>query len=377
MSTEPNPSRLFSPIKLRGLELANRVVVAPMCQYSANEGNMTDWHVMHLGTLANSGAGLLFVEATGVELEGRISHGCTALANDANEAAMQRVMEACTRYGNAKIGIQLGHAGRKASVKRPWEGGASLAEGAWPTKSASALPFDPNWHTPCSMSLDESERLKDAFFQATLRANRIGFEVIEIHAAHGYLLNQFLSPISNTRDDKYGGSLENRMRLPLEIFAAMREAWPAAKPLGIRISAVEWVDGGITLADSIALAHALKALGCDFMDVSSGGNAYNQKITLGAGYQVPFAEAIRKAVDMPVMAVGLITEAAHAEQIVATGQADMVALARGFMDDPLWARHAAWHLGADTRMAPQHARVTPKSWAPARKHLPPALKAAE
>ena len=371
-------SRLFSPIKLRDLELANRVVVAPMCQYSADNGSMTDWHMMHLGTLANSGAGLLIVEATGVEPEGRITHGCTALSTDANEQSMKRVVDACRKWGNAKIGIQLAHAGRKASVNRPWEGGASLKTGAWTTKSASALPFDPAWHTPKSLSPDEIETLKDAFFQATIRAARVGFDLVEIHGAHGYLMNQFLSPISNTRDDKYGGSLENRIRLPLELFSVMREAWPATKPLGYRVSAVEWVEGGITLADTIAFAKGLKQLGCDFLDVSSGGNAVNQKIELKPGSQVAFAEAVRKAVPgLPVMAVGLIADAEQAESIVASGQADMVALARGFMDDPLWARHAAWRLGAETTMAPQHARVTPKSWAPGRKHLAAALKAAE
>ena len=371
-------SRLFSPIKLRDLELANRVVVAPMCQYSADNGSMTDWHMMHLGTLANSGAGLLIVEATGVEPEGRITHGCTALSTDANEQSMRRVVDACRKWGNAKIGIQLAHAGRKASVAKPWEGGASLKTGAWTTKSASALPFDPAWHTPKSISLDDIEKLKDAFFQATIRAARVGFDLVEIHGAHGYLMNQFLSPISNTRDDKYGGSLENRIRLPLELFSVMREAWPATKPLGYRVSAVEWVEGGITIADTIAFAKALKHLGCDFIDVSSGGNAVNQKIELKPGYQVPFADAVRKAVPgLVVMAVGLIADAEQADSIVAAGPADMVALARGFMDDPLWARHAAWTLGAEPAMVPQHARVTPKSWAPGKKHLPAALKAAE
>ena len=374
-----NQSQLFSPIKLRGLELANRVVVAPMCQYSAEDGNMTDWHIMHLGTLANSGAGLVIAEASGVEPEGRISLGCPALSNDANEQAMKRVVDACKKYGNAKMGLQLAHAGRKASVKRPWEGGTSLASNdAWLTKSASNLPFDPAWHTPKSMATDEIERLKDAFFQSAIRADRAGFDLIEIHGAHGYLLNQFLSPISNKRTDKYGGSLENRIRLPLEIFAAVREAWPSTKPLGVRVSAVEWIEGGITIEDTIAFAKGLKQLGCDFMDVSSGGNAYNQKIEIKAGYQVPFAEAVRQAVPgMPVMAVGLITEPEHAEAIVASGQADIVALARGFMDDPLWARHAAWRLGVEPRMAPQHARVTPKSWPGAKKHLAPVPKAAE
>ncbi|MFM9939015.1 MAG: NADH:flavin oxidoreductase/NADH oxidase [Hyphomicrobiaceae bacterium] len=378
MTTATHTSRLFSPIKLGGLELSNRLVVAPMCQYSADNGSMTDWHMLHLGSLANSGAGLLIVEATGVELAGRISHGCTALENDANESAMKRVMDSCRKYGTAKLGIQLGHAGRKASVKRPWEGGTPLTEGAWQTKSASALPFDPAWHTPASMTLDEIERLKEAFVQAARRADRIGFDLIELHGAHGYLLNQFLSPISNTRTDKYGGNLENRVRLPLELMAAVRSVWPAAKPLGIRISAVEWVEGGITIEDSIGFAHGLKAIGCDFMDVSSGGNAYNQKIQLMPGYQVPYATAIKKATGMPVMAVGLITEAEQAEGIIADDKADMIAIARAFMDDPRWGWHAAWRLGVETPMVPQYARTNPKTWPPAREKYAPAMrKAAE
>lgn len=371
-------SRLFSPIKLRDLDMSNRLVVAPMCQYSADNGNMSDWHIMHLGSLANSGAGLLIFEATGVELAGRISLGCPALETDANETAMKRVVDACRKWGTAKLGIQLAHAGRKASVKRPWEGGTPLGAEAWTTKSASAIPFDPAWHTPAAMTLDEIERLKDLFVQAARRADRIGFDLIELHAAHGYLMNQFLSPISNKRTDKYGGSLENRVRLPLEILAAIRTVWPAHKPLGIRISAIEWVEGGITIEDSIAFAHGLKAVDCDFIDVSTGGNAYNQKIELKPGYQVPFAAAIKKAVGIPVMAVGLITEAEQAEAILANGEADMIAIARAFLDDPRWGWHAAWRLGVETPMMPQYARTTPKTWHPAReKYAPVARKAAE
>jgi 2,4-dienoyl-CoA reductase-like NADH-dependent reductase (Old Yellow Enzyme family) len=375
MST-PAQSRLFTPIKLRDLELWNRIVVAPMCQYSAVDGNMTDWHMQHLGSLSNSGAALVIAEATGVEMAGRISHGCPALCTDAHEAAMKRVVDACKSFGTAAMGIQLAHAGRKASAQLPWEGGGSLKVGAWETKSASAMPFDDGWHTPHGMTLEEIEQLKESFVQAARRADRAGFDLVELHAAHGYLLNQFLSPISNTRNDQYGGSLENRVRLPLEIFAAVRAAWPATKPLGIRISAVEWVDGGITIEDSIALAHGLKTLGCDFIDVSSGGNSAKQKIALKAGYQVPFAAAIRKATGIPVMAVGLITEPEHAEQILVDGEADMIALARGFMDDLRWGWHAAWRLGVEPKMAPQHRRIGPKSWPPAQKYAPQA-KAAE
>ena len=374
-------SKLFTPIKLREIELWNRIVVAPMCQYSADEGVMSDWHMQHLGSLANSGAGLVFVEATGVEMAGRISHGCTALENDAQEAAMKKVVDACKKFGTATMGIQLGHAGRKASAERPWDGGRSLKPGAteqpWQTKSASDLPYDTDWQSPHGMTLDEIEKLKAAFVQATVRADRAGFDVIEIHGAHGYLINQFLSPLSNRRNDQYGGSLENRIRLPIELFKAMRAVLPAKKALGIRISAVEWVDGGITIEDSIAFAKELDKLGCDFIDVSSGGNSPKQKIALVPGYQVPFAAAIKKAVKMPVMAVGLITEPAHAEAIVANGEADMVALARGFMDDLRWGWHAAWALGVEPKMSPQHRRIGPKSWAPAKKYLPETANAAE
>jgi 2,4-dienoyl-CoA reductase-like NADH-dependent reductase (Old Yellow Enzyme family) len=372
-------SKLFAPIKLRELELANRVVVAPMCQYSAENGTMTDWHMLHLGSLSNSGAGLLIVEATGVELIGRISLGCTALANDENEAAMKRVVDACKRYGTAKIGIQLGHAGRKASCKRPWESknhADVLVDGAWQTKSASALPFAPGWHTPEALTLAGIEALKAAFVAATKRADRAGFDLIEIHGAHGYLLHQFISPLSNKRTDQYGGSRENRIRLPLEVFAAMRAVWPKHKPLGIRISAVDWMDDGLKIEDSVFFAQKLKEAGCDFIDVSSGGNHPDQKIQLGAGYQVPFAEAIKKATGMTTMTVGLITEPEQAEAIVADGQADMVALARGFLDDPHWAWHAAWRLGADVPVSIQYARATIKTWPPAKRYIP-AAKAAE
>jgi 2,4-dienoyl-CoA reductase-like NADH-dependent reductase (Old Yellow Enzyme family) len=368
-------SKLFEAIKLRDLELWNRIVVAPMCQYSADDGEMTDWHTQHLGSLCNSGAGLVIAEATGVEMEGRISHGCPALCTDAHEAAMKRVVETCKRWGTAAVGIQLGHAGRKASAERPWDGGGSLKANSWETKSASDLPFDDGWHTPHGMTLDEIEKLKQAFVQATVRADRAGFDLIEIHAAHGYLLNQFISPLSNRRNDQYGGSLENRIRLPLEIFSAMRAVLPAGKPLGIRISAVEWTDGGITIEDSIALARRLDELGCDFIDVSSGGNSPKQKIALKAGYQVPFAAAIRKAVKMPVMAVGLISDPLHAEAILQNGEADMIALARGFMDDLRWGWHAAWALGVEPKMAPQHRRIGPRSWPPAQKYVQ--VKAAE
>lgn len=365
------PSHLFQPFRMRDVELANRIVVSPMCQYSADDGSATDWHTMHLGSLANSGAGLLMVEATAVEREGRITHGCLGLYSDENERALARVIGACRTYGTAKLGIQLGHAGRKASSKRPWEGKSlsePLAEKSWPTKSASAVPFAAGWHTPHAMTVEEIKALTSEFVRATQRADRLGFDLIELHGAHGYLLHQFLSPVSNKRTDAYGGSRENRMRLVLETFAAMREVWPKPKPFGVRISAIDWVDGGWSIEDSVALARELKRLGCDFVDCSSGGIDPAARITIGPGYQVPFSARIRREADIPTMAVGLITNAAQAEKIVADGEADLVALARAFLDDPHWGWHAAYELGAELVPPPQYARAVLKTWPPAERH---------
>jgi NADPH2 dehydrogenase len=353
-------TRLFSPIKLGALELPNRIVVAPMCQYSARDGSMTDWHLMHLGQFAVSGAGLVIVEATGVEPEGRITHGCTGLWSDANEAAMAPVIRFFRNHGAAKIGIQLGHAGRKASVHVPWNGGGSLnsGEGAWPTVSASAVPFG-EWHVPEAMSGQTMGRVKAAFVQAAERALRLDYDLIELHSAHGYLLHQFLSPLSNKRDDAYGGGLENRMRFPLEVVEAVGAVWPSERPLGVRFSATDWVDGGWDLEGAIAYARALEARGCDFMHVSSGGNSPDQKIDIGPGYQTAFAAAVKQAVDVPVIAVGMITEANQAETILKTGQADLVALARSVLFDPRWPWHAAVALGEDAAFPPQYQRAHP------------------
>jgi 2,4-dienoyl-CoA reductase-like NADH-dependent reductase (Old Yellow Enzyme family) len=327
--------------------------------------------MMHLGTLANSGAGLLVIEATAVERQGRITHGCTGLYSDANEQAMKRVIDACRRFGTAKIGIQLGHSGRKGSATRPWEGQSltdPLTVDAWPTKSASALPFGPGWHVPAAMTEDDIAGVTAAFVAATRRANRIGLDLIEVHAAHGYLLHQFLSPYSNKRTDRYGGSLENRMRFPLEVFAAMRAAWPEAKPLGARVSAVDWIDGGQTIEDMVAFSSALKMLGCDFVDVTTGGIDPNIKVPVGPAFQVPFADRIRREASLPTMAVGMITDAEQADAIVREGKADLVALARGFLDDPHWGWHAAYKLGAEVAMPPQYRRAGLKLWAPAQRH---------
>jgi 2,4-dienoyl-CoA reductase-like NADH-dependent reductase (Old Yellow Enzyme family) len=364
------PSQLFSPIRLGPLELTNRLVVAPMCQYSADDGSANAWHMMHLGTLANSGAGLLILEATAVERIGRITHGCLGLYSDANEAALRPIVEACRKFGHAKLGIQLGHAGRKASSRRPWEG-KSLQDPiddseAWVQAAPSAIPFWPGTRPPHALTTDDIANLKRAFIDATRRADRLGFDLIEVHGAHGYLLHQFLSPLSNTRTDQYGGSLENRLRLPLEIFAEMRAVFPRC--LGMRVSAVDWLDGGLTIEDSVAFAHALKALGCDFIDVSTGGSDPALRPPVGPGFQVPFAERIKHATGLPTMAVGLITTPHQAEAILAEGRADMIAIARAFLDDPHWGWHAAYALGGEVALPPQYRRAGIKQWQPAEVH---------
>ncbi len=354
-------SVLFSPIALRKLTLANRIVVSPMCQYSAEHGSATDWHLMHLGQFAMGAAALVFTEATAVSPEGRISHRCLGLYSDENEAALRRVIAFCRRHGVTNLGIQLAHAGRKASVHPPGVGGKPLTadEGAWTTLAPSAVPFANDWHVPEAMSHETMARIKAEFTAATTRAERLGFDLLELHYAHGYLMHEFLSPISNRRGDDYGGSLANRLRFPLETFEAVRRAWPQDKPLGVRVSATDWVDGGWTPEATVALARELKALGCDFLDVSSGGNDPRQQIPLGPGYQVAFARLVRDQAGITTMAVGMITEARQAEEIVAGGGADMVALARGMMYDPRWAWHAAEELGAETQYAPNYIRCHP------------------
>jgi len=354
-------SQLFSSAALGSLTLGNRIVVAPMCQYSARDGVLTDWHLMHLGQYAVSGAGLVLVEASGVEPEGRITPGCPGLYDDETEAAMARIVKFYRDYGAAKIGIQLAHAGRKASADLPWNGGAALTQqnGAWETSAPSALPYADGWHTPTALSLQGLERVKQAFVQSAERAVRAGFDVIELHAAHGYLLHQFLSPLSNQRDDDYGGSLENRMRFPLEIFKSIRDI-VSDTPLGVRFSATDWVEGsGWSLTESTIFSHALKELGCDFIDVSSGGNSPLQDITVGPGYQVGFADHIKRETGLTTMAVGMIKEAQQAETIVATGQADFIALARGMLYDPRWPWHAAEELGAKANFPLQYMRCHP------------------
>lgn len=357
-------SHLFSPLQLGALQLANRIVIAPMCQYSADEGSATDWHTIHLGNLALSGAGLLIIEATAVEARGRISWADLGLWNDANEAALAKVLAAVRRHSAMPIGIQLAHAGRKASTQRPWDGGGVIAPDApngWRTLSASPLPFRDGDPEPQAATVADIDGIVQAFVAAARRAERLGLDLIEIHAAHGYLLHQFLSPLSNRRDDDYGGSLENRMRLTLRVFDAVRAAVSARLPVGIRISATDWVDGGWDLEQSIALARMLDARGCAYIHISSAGLSPRQKIAVAPGFQVPFAEAIKRAVRMPVIAVGLITEPEQAEQILALGRADAVALARGILYDPRWPWHAAAALGASAVAPPQYLRSEPLS----------------
>ena len=350
-------SMLFSPITLAGLDLPNRIAVAPMCQYSAEEGTMNDWHLVNLGQFAMSGPGLVIIEATGVEAAGRITPGCVGLYSDANEAAMKRVVDFCKSVGDSKIAVQLAHAGRKASAERPWEGGNALKEGAWQTCGPSALAFADGWHVPEALDDAGLARVKDAFVAAAKRAVRLGIDAIELHAAHGYLLHQFLSPISNQRSDKYGGSLENRMRFPLELFDAVKAVVPADMPVLVRVSASDWVDGGWHVDGTIAFAKALEAAGCAAMHVSSGGNSLAQKLEIGYGYQTDLAKQIRDAVDMPVIAVGMITEPLQAETIIRTGQADMVALAREFLRDPHWTWRAAKALRSTSSVPNQYARA--------------------
>jgi 2,4-dienoyl-CoA reductase-like NADH-dependent reductase (Old Yellow Enzyme family) len=352
---------LFSPFSLRSMTFDNRIVVSPMGQYSADaDGFATEWHAMHLGHLAVSGAGLVFTEATAVESRGRVSSRCLGIWSDEHIFGLRSVVGFCRRYGGAKLGIQLAHSGRKGSVTVPWEKqiGVQEGEGGWLMASPSAVPY-PGRPVPQALDADGLTQVRDAFRDAAKRADAAGFDVIEIHNAHGYLLHSFLSPFANARTDEYGGSLENRMRFPLEVFEAVRSAWPEHKPLGVRVSATDWAKGGWTPQETVAFASAVKARGCDYICVSSGGSSDKQVIPIAPGYQVPFAEEIRRDVGMPTMAVGLITEPQQAEDILARGQADFVALGRGMLYNPRWPWHAAAHFGEEVYFPPQYARAHP------------------
>jgi 2,4-dienoyl-CoA reductase-like NADH-dependent reductase (Old Yellow Enzyme family) len=358
----PNPI-LFTPLRVGELELRNRIVIAPMCQYSAVDGKANDWHEIHLGHLAHSGAALLTIEATAVTPEGRISPADLGLWSDETEAALGAVLAKVRRWSDMPIAIQLAHAGRKASTRVPWEGGAQIppdeADG-WQTLAPSAVPYEAGENPPEALDSEGLARIREAFVEAARRSARLGIDAVQIHAAHGYLLHEFLSPISNRRTDEYGGSLENRMRFPLEVYDAVRAAFPADKPVSVRVSAVDWVEGGLTIEDSIEFAKVLEARGCDAVHVSSGGLAPEQQIPVGPSYQVPLARAIRQAVTaMPVVAVGMITEFDQAEAIVGTGDADLVAIARAALYNPRWPWHAAAHLGASVRVPQQYGAARP------------------
>lgn len=355
-------SKLFTPAQVGPLTLANRIVIAPMCQYSAVDGCMTDWHVIHLGQLALSGAGLLTIEATAVKPEGRITYADVGLYSDDNENAMRGVLESIRHWSDMPIAIQLAHAGRKASTEVPWKGGAQLAldhPNGWRTEAPSAVPYLDTETSPVALDRDGLANVRNAFVDSAKRAMRVGIDAIQLHGAHGYLLHEFLSPLSNRRDDQYGGSLENRMRFPLEVFDAVRAAVPAEKPVSIRVSGTDWAPGGWDVEQTVEFARALETRGCSAIHVSSGGLTSAQKIPVGPGYQVPLARAVKNAVKMPVIAVGLISEFEHAESILAAGDADMIALARAMLYNPRWPWHAAAHFGAAVKAPSQYLRSQP------------------
>jgi 2,4-dienoyl-CoA reductase-like NADH-dependent reductase (Old Yellow Enzyme family) len=353
---------LFTPYALGSLQLRNRIVIAPMCQYSAENGNAADWHMIHLGQLALSGAGLLIIEATAVEEIGRITPGDLGLYADDNEAALGRVLKAIRRHSRIPVAIQLAHAGRKASSHVPWQGGQCLTpeEGAWQTVAPSAVPHAHGEPPPAALDAEGLLRVKAAFVRSAQRAKALDLDAIELHAAHGYLLHQFLSPIANRRDDAWGGSLENRMRFPLEVFEAVRAAVPQRMPVGVRVSATDWVEGGWDVEQSIVFGRALAQRGCGFIHVSSGGVSPQQKIPLAPGYQVPLAERMRAAVGLPTIAVGLVTEPSQAEAIVSAGQSDLVALARAILFEPHWPWRAAAELAGEVEAPPQYWRSQPR-----------------
>ena len=356
-------SALFSPLTLRSLTVRNRVGVSPMCQYSSENGFATDWHLVHLGAFATGGAGLVITEAAAVTPEGRISPQDLGIWDDAHIPMLRRITDFCRAQGTV-MGIQLAHAGRKASTRRPWEqpgGAVAVAEGGWDNVMApSALPFAPNYPSPHELSLEGIAHVIASFRAAARRAFEAGFQIIELHAAHGYLLHEFLSPIANTRTDHYGGSFENRIRLTLEVTDAVRAVWPDELPLIVRISATDWAEGGWNVEESVQLATQLHARGVDLLDCSSGGLAAHQQITIGPGYQVPFARRIRAESNVPTAAVGLITDATQAERIVADGSADMVFLARELLRNPRWPLLAAHALGASITWPPQYERARPR-----------------
>lgn len=359
-------SLLFTPLVIGGLELANRIVVSPMCQYSADDGVAGDWHLHHLIQYGYSGAGLVTIEATAVERRGRITHGCLGLYSDANEAMLGRAVNAARRFGGpVRFGIQLAHAGKKGSANRPWEReGLPLApeEDPWTTDAPSPIPFASGWPVPAPLDEKGMDRIMNAFVDATRRAARIGFEVVEIHCAHGYLLHEFLSPIANQRTDSFGGTLENRMRFPLAVVKAVRDVLPAQIVVGARITATDWVEGGWTPDEAVIFSRELRQIGAEYVCVSSGGITQPLQVPVSPGYHAPFAARIRKESGIATQAVGMIIEPVQAEQIIESGQADMVCLARAFLDNPRWVWHAAERRGVDMYYPPQYERAQRAVW---------------
>jgi len=350
-------SMLFTPFEQRSVTLRNRIVMSPMCQYSCSDGRPGDWHLVHLGSRAVGGAGAVIVEATAVSPEGRISPADCGLWDDAQAEAFRPITRFLRDHG-AVAGIQLGHAGRKAGTDLPWRGGGPLpaSAGGWLPVAPSALPFAEGHAEPHELTREEIDRVVSAFAAAARRALVAGFEIVELHLAHGYLLHQFLSPLANRRTDEYGGGLEGRMRVPLAVAAAVRAVWPAERPLWVRISATDWVEGGWDLAQSIELARRLRELGIDLVDCSSGGLVPQARVPVAPGYQVPFAAAVRREAGIATGGVGMITEAAQAEQVLSSGAADIVLLGRAFLRDPYWPLHAARQLGVDVPWPPQYLR---------------------
>lgn len=359
-------SKLFSPLQIGKHTLPNRITVAPMCQYSAVDGSMTDWHLMHVGNLALSGASMLVIEATGIVPEGRITPQCVGLYSDANEAAMARVVTFARSVSPVVLGVQLGHAGRKASSHSPWKGRGALGagDGAWTTEAPSAVALATDWPVPHALGKADMDRLKQAAVAAVKRAARIGLDFVEMHSTHGYLFSEFLSPLSNKRTDAYGGSLENRMRWPLEVFRAMREAWPADRFIGAKISGTDFAEGGWTPDEAVIYAGELKNAGAAYVTVSGGGVVLDAKVPVGPGYQVQFAQRVKAETGITTGAVGLITDPLQAEDIIAAGKADFISLARALLFNPRWPQHAAVALGAEAFYPPQYERGAPKLWPP-------------
>ena len=356
--------RLFQPIALRGLELDNRIVVAPMTQFSADDGVASDWHLMHLGRFAVGGAGLVLAESTYVTPEGRNTKACLSIYNHAQERGVKRIADFFKQYGQAKFGVQLNHAGRKASAREPWDGGVPLhiVDGGYETVAPSDIPLDKDWPTPRALAVCDIQEIISSYGDAAERADRAGIDHIEIHSAHGYLIHQFLSPLTNHRYDTYGGSPANRMRFLLEVYEVIRSVWPDEKPIGVRFSATDWVNGGWDVADMVQAAKVLEKLGIDYVHVSSGGLSRDQQITAGPAYQTKFAAAVKTATNLPIIAVGQIFNALQAETIIATGQADMVALGRAMLYNPNWPYQAAQELGIEISYPRQYVRGHPKRW---------------